>query len=107
MKNNTKNSNVGFTIFKPTGVRHEFPQIDLEKQQVMCTVIYQDKTYLTVFVDIRSESVKVEGSIDELGDLSMDRESYIDMFRSEAKFFIENNIANAKEYYDEVIKNLS
>ena len=107
MKNSTQNSNVGYTIFKATGVRHEFPQIDLEKQQVMCTVIYQDKTYMTVIVDIKSDSVKVEGSIDELGDLGMDRGAYIDLFKQEAKFFVDNNIANAKAYYDEVIRNLS
>ncbi len=107
VENSKQKSNVGHTIFKPTGVRHEFPHIDLEKQQVKCAVIYQEKTYMTVIVDIKSNSVKIEGSIDELGDLSMNREATIDLFKQEARFFIDNKIANAKEYYDEIIKNLS
>ena len=44
-------SNVGFTIFKPTGVHHDFPHVDLVKQQVTCTVSYKEKTYMTVIVD--------------------------------------------------------
>jgi hypothetical protein len=37
-------SNAGYTIYKPTGVRHEFPHIDLVKQQVIGTVLNKEKT---------------------------------------------------------------
>ncbi len=43
MKNNSNQSNVGHTIFKPTGVRHEFPKVDLVNQQVTCTVLYKEE----------------------------------------------------------------
>ena len=105
MENNSNESNVGYTIFKATGVRHEFPQVDLVKKQVTCIVIYNDETYMTVIVDLKTETVQVEGDVDELGELSMDKDSYIDMFKQNARFFIDNNISNPKEYYDEIIKN--
>jgi len=37
----------------------------------------------------------------------MDKNSYIDMFKQNARFFIDNNISNPKEYYDEIIKKLN
>ena len=40
MNVNTDKSNVGNTIFKPTGVRHEYPHVDLVKQQVTCIVLH-------------------------------------------------------------------
>jgi len=104
MESNSNESNVGYTIFKATGVRHEFSQVDLVKKQVTCIVIYKDETYMTVIVDLKTETVQVEGDVDELGELSMDKNSYIDMFRQNARFFIDNNISNPKEYYDEIIK---
>ncbi|MDM5224394.1 hypothetical protein QUF86_27445 [Peribacillus sp. NJ11] len=103
MNNNTGKYNVGYTLFKPTGVHHEFPLVDLVKQQVIGTVSYKEKTYMTVVIDLKADTVQVQGDVDDLGDLSMDRDSYIDMFKQQAKFFMENNISNPKEYYDELI----
>ena len=107
MIDNTDKSNVGYTIFKPTGVRPEYPYVDLVKQQVTCIVLYKEETYMTVTVDLRNDTVQVQGDVDELGDLTISRDSYIDMFKSQAKFFIDNNISNPKKYYDELINNQS
>ena len=107
MKNNPNKSNVGYTIFKPTGVRHEFPKVDLVNQQVTCTVLYKEETYMTVIVDIKNDSVQVLGDVDVLGNLSMDKDSYIDMFKHWAKVFIDNDISNPSDYIDEIIKNQS
>jgi hypothetical protein len=95
-------ANVGITLFKPTGVHHEFPHVDLGKKQVIGTVSYKGKTYMTVILDLKANTVQVEGDVDELGDLSLDRESYIEMFKHQANFFIENNISNPKKFYDEL-----
>ncbi|MFJ7976628.1 hypothetical protein ACIQZI_13130 [Peribacillus sp. NPDC096379] len=84
MNDNTDKSNIGYTIFKPTGVRHEFPQIDL-----------------------KTDTVQVQGVVDKLGNLSIDRDSYIDMFKQQARFFINNNISNPKKHYDELRNNQS
>ncbi len=92
-------SNVGWTLFRPTGVTHEYPLIDLQNKQVTGTVVYKDKVYMTVLIDLKKETVDIQGSVDELKDISMDKESYIDMFKSQAAFFVENNISNPKEYY--------
>ena len=86
MENNSNESNVGYTIFKATGVRHEFPKVDLVKKQVTGIVIYNDATYMTVIVDLITETVQVEVDVDELGELSMDKDSYIDMFKQNQGF---------------------
>ncbi|MFB5284664.1 hypothetical protein [Peribacillus sp. Hz7] len=99
--------NVGYTIFKPTGVRHEYPHVDLVKQQVTCIVLYKEEAYMTVMVDLKNDTVQVQGDVDELGDLTISKDSYIDMFKGQAKFFIDNNISNPKKYYDELINNQS
>lgn len=90
-------SNAGYTIYKPTGVRHEFPHIDLVKQQVIGTVLYKEKTYMTVIVDLKADNLYVEGDVDKLGDLSIDKDSYIDMFK----------LLAPKKYYDELNKQSS
>jgi hypothetical protein len=104
---NTFKSNVGYTTFKPTGVKHEFPLVDLEQKQVIGTVSYKNKTYMTIVVDITSDTVQVEGSVDELGELSMNRDSYINMFKQQAKYFIEENIDNPASVAPEMLKNKS
>lgn len=107
MNNRKGQSNVGYTLFGPTGVHHEFLQVDLIKQQVVGIVLYKEKIYMTVLVDLKTDTVQVEGDVDALGELSMDRDSYIDLFKTQAKFFIENNISNPKQYYDELINGQS
>ncbi len=95
-------SNVGYTIFKPTGFRHKFPLVDLERKQVIGTVSYKGQTYMTVVVDVKYDTFQIEGSVDELGDLSMDKDPYVDMFKHQAKYFIENNIDNPTKHYEEL-----
>jgi hypothetical protein len=107
MIDNTDQSNVGYTIFKPTGVRHEYPHVDLVKQQVSCTVLFKEEIYMTVIIDLKNDTVQVQGDVDELGDLSIGRDSYIDMFKQQARFFMDNHISNPQKYYDELIKNQS
>ena len=107
MKNYSNQSNVGSTIFKPTGVRQEFSQVDLAKEQVTFKVTYGVETYMTVTVDVKTNHVKIDGSVEPLGQLSMDQDSWVDLFKEQAKFFIENKISNPNEYYDELIKNQS
>ncbi|MED4531381.1 hypothetical protein [Metabacillus fastidiosus] len=102
MDRNSEKSNIGYTLFKPIGEQHEFPHIDLENQQVTGTVSYKGKTYITVMVDLKTDAIKVEVNIDDLDNLSMDKDSYIEMFKHQAKFLIENHISNPKKYYDEL-----
>ena len=104
MSNDTNKSNVGHTIFKSTGVRHKYPLIDLVKQQVTCVVVYKENIYLTVIVDVKNDTVSVQGSIDELGDLAMSKDNYIDMFKHQAKLFIDDNVSDPDKYLDELIK---
>ncbi|WP_216831484.1 hypothetical protein [Alkalihalobacterium elongatum] len=96
-----RKKNVGYTLFVPTGVRHQYPEVNLKEQKVIGTVIYKNRIYMKVFIDLKEDTVNVEGSVDELGDLSMAKETYIDMFKREAKFFVENKISNPEKYYEE------
>jgi len=107
MGNDINKSNIGHTIFKPTGVRDKYPLIDLVKQQVTCIVVYKEKTYMTVIVDVKNDIVSVQGNVDELGDLAMSKDAYIDMFKHYAKLFIDNNISNSYKYFDEIINSQS
>ncbi|MDX5476737.1 MAG: hypothetical protein LPK00_14485 [Bacillaceae bacterium] len=99
-----RNKNVGYSLFFPTGVRHEFPLVDLKEQKVVGAVLYKDKVYMKVIVNLKDDSVNVEGNVDELSELSMDKESYINMFKDQARFFVENNIADLEKYYEELEK---
>ncbi len=96
LKRKTK---VGHTIFKSTGVRHEFPYVDLENQRVTCIVTYKGKTYMTVVVDMKTDAVKIHGNVDSLGGKAMEQDSYIEMFKQQSRYFIENKISNPEEYY--------
>lgn len=51
-----KQSNAGYTIFKATGVSHEYLSIDLDKQQVTAAVLYKEKVYMTVMVDLKADT---------------------------------------------------
>ncbi|WP_245902373.1 hypothetical protein [Gracilibacillus dipsosauri] len=94
MKTNNHFSNMGITLFKPTGVTHAFPLIDLQNKRVTGTVTYKGKVYMTVHIDLKKDTVEIKGSVDELQNISMDQESYLDMFKSQAEYFIENNISD-------------
>ncbi|MGM0806844.1 MAG: hypothetical protein ACQET8_19025 [Bacillota bacterium] len=94
MFDETKKSNIGYTIYKPTGVIHNYPHIDLLKQEVTCTVSYRGKIYMEVTINLKTNTIKVIGDVKELGDLSVDKESYIEMFKRQAKYFIENKISD-------------
>ncbi|MFD1851286.1 hypothetical protein [Oceanobacillus bengalensis] len=71
------------------------------RKQVTGTISYNDIIQMTVLVDLKSGTVNVEGSVEELKEIAMDEEFYIKTFKSQAEFFIENNISNPKKYYDQ------
>ncbi|KHF39236.1 hypothetical protein LQ50_16130 [Halalkalibacter okhensis] len=102
-----RKKNAGYTLFVPSGVRHEYPLVDLTEQKVVGTVIYKDKVYLKVLVNLKEDTVSVEGSVSDLGDLSMDKESYIDMFQSDARFFVNNHISDPQKYYEELNESIN
>lgn len=89
----------GFTIYKATGVRHEYSHVNLEEQEVTCHVLYKDKIYMSVVVDVANNHVYIQGDVDELGELSMSKQFYITMFKEQAQFFIDNQISDLKKYY--------
>ncbi|WP_236687129.1 hypothetical protein [Ornithinibacillus californiensis] len=57
---------------------------------------------MNVHIDLNSDIVQVEGSVDELGGLAMDKDAYIEMFKQQANYFFENNITDRKAYYEEL-----
>ncbi|WP_260508091.1 hypothetical protein [Cytobacillus firmus] len=61
---------------------------------------------MTVVVDVKAGTVQVKGDTADLGGQAISRDSYIDMFKNQAKFFIDNHISNPREYYNELINNL-
>jgi hypothetical protein len=67
-----KDVDVGYTLFKPIGVKNHFTRVDLTKKQVTGTVSYNKIIYMTVLVDLITDTVSVEGSVDELKGLAME-----------------------------------
>lgn len=57
--------------------------------------------YLTATIDVKNDTVSVEGNIDELGDLAISKDNYIDMFKHQAKLFIEYNVSDPDKYFDD------
>lgn len=92
-----RKSKVGYTFYKSTGVRHEFAHVDLENQRVTCIVTYKGKIYMTAVVDVKTNTVEVDGNLDSLGDKAMGLHSYVDMFKYQAKYFIDNGISNPRK----------
>lgn len=93
-----REGNSGVTLFKPSGVRYSYPHIDLSSQIVTAIVTYENETVMKVTVDVKNDTVQVEGNVDGLEEISMDKESCIDMFTHQAKYFIENNISSEEEW---------
>lgn len=104
-KRNVKSS-VGRTIYKSTGINTEYLRIDLANKQVTGRVSYQGKVCMLVYVDVAADTVKVNGSIQELTHLTgnMTEEDYIEVIKTTAKFYIENDISNPKAYYEAQVK---
>lgn len=104
-KRNVKSS-VGRTIYKSTGIHTEYLRIDLTNKQVTGRVSYQGKVYMLVYVDVAADTVKINGSIQELTHLTdnMTEEDYIEVIKTTAKFYIENEISDLKAYYDAQVK---
>jgi hypothetical protein len=99
-KRNVKSS-VGRTIYKSTGIHTEYLRIDLTNRQVTGRVSYQGKVYMLVYVDVAADMVQVKGSIQELTHLMdhMTEEDYIEVIKTTAKFYIENEISDPEAYY--------
>lgn len=57
--------------------------------------------YLMAIIDVKNDTVSVEGDIDELGDLAMSKDNYIDMSKHQAKLFIEYNVSDPDKYFDD------
>lgn len=102
---------VGFTIFEPVGIRTDYPLVDLEKKQVTARIFYKDKLLMTVLVDLRLDQIQKEGNLSEVAHLTtpdgmkvVEEEREISIIKSQAEFFIENNISNPEEYEEQLIK---
>lgn len=60
----------GFTHFEPIGMRTDYPGVDLEKKQVTARILYKNKVLMTVRVDLQSDTIVKEGSLDEIKHLT-------------------------------------
>lgn len=98
-----ENYSTGYTIFKSVGITIDYPNVDIEKEAVTGVVSYENKAYMTVLVDLQSDTVQVEGTLRDLAHIISNEnieDEYIEMIKDMAKFFIDNKIDNPKEYYE-------
>lgn len=93
----------GFTVYKSSGITVDYPSVDLENKEVIGTVSFKDKKIMTVIVNVQSNYVNVEGSVENTRKGESDSD-YIDMVKNQAEFFIKNKISNPKKYYEQFIE---
>ncbi|WP_336823093.1 hypothetical protein [Sporosarcina sp. USHLN248] len=92
--------NGGRTTFAQLRIIPEYI-VDLESGQVTGQVKHNDKVYLTVFVNVHSQTTVAKGSLIGIYKHTkpFKRKNYIEYMIDEAKFLIENEIADPKEDY--------
>ncbi|MGE7934855.1 hypothetical protein [Viridibacillus arvi] len=49
-----------------TGIKINYPHINLKKKQDIGTVQYNNRIYMTVLVDVQSNTYKVKGSVENI-----------------------------------------
>ncbi|QOV12529.1 hypothetical protein [Viridibacillus arvi] len=76
-------------------IKINYPHIDLKKKQVTGTVQYKNRIYMTVLVDVQSNTCKVEGSVKDILPLTkakkyeqMTDSEYIEHIKYKAHFFL-------------------
>lgn len=94
--------NIGYTTFAPLRLAPEYTKIDLKNKQVTGVVKYDNRVYLTVFVDVGLNKTVVNGSIRSISHLTepFKKRNYIEMIKSDAINFIENEIDSKKDKDD-------
>ncbi|WP_235824930.1 hypothetical protein [Bacillus salipaludis] len=97
-----KSKKAGWTSFSPLKIVPEYT-VDLEKGQVTGVVKYNKKAYMTVIIDVPNDKTVVNGSLRRIHKHTkpFKKHNYIQIIKDEAEFYIENKIANPKEYYDD------
>ncbi|MGE7879753.1 hypothetical protein [Peribacillus muralis] len=93
----------GFTVYKSSGITVDYPFVDLENKEVIGTVSFKDKKIMKVIVNVQSNLVYVEGSVENTSKGENDSD-YMDTIKNEAEFFIINKISNPKKYYEQFLE---
>lgn len=104
-ENEVNLSNAGYTIYKSLGINIEYPYVNLDKKRVTGTVSFNNKLYLTITVDLLTGTSELVGNLNELAQLTASENTeyeYIEMFKRNANFLIENKISNPKEYFEKI-----
>ncbi|MFE6167368.1 hypothetical protein ACFVP8_05730 [Viridibacillus arvi] len=103
----------GYTIYKSTGIKINYPHINLKKKQFIGTVQYENRIYMTVLVDVQSNTYTVKGSVENILPIikekayeQMTDSEYIDHINYKAHFFVQNNISDFNKYHQEFIQSL-
>ncbi|UED78772.1 hypothetical protein FH508_0015060 [Lysinibacillus sp. CD3-6] len=93
-------------LFVSSGIKVEYPLINLENSQVTAYVTYDGKTYMRVQYNVLTEETKVIGSIESIklnrlikNNITLTDADFIEMIQSSARFFVENEIAHPDEFY--------
>ncbi|USB33955.1 hypothetical protein [Paenibacillus sp. YPG26] len=90
----------GYSRIVPTGVTFKYPVIDLANKRVIAHVLFNDMVKMKVTIDLKSNTVQKEGSIDDFASMTgisriiLNEEQIVESLRSTAAFYIENNISD-------------
>ncbi|MFP3392551.1 hypothetical protein [Brevibacillus sp. SIMBA_040] len=99
----------GYTEFRPTGIKTDYPHVDLVKKLVTARVLFEERVVMTVLIDVGKNTVQKEGSLAELSHAEslnenglLDDEMYVSMFRHWARVFIENDSNDPAAYFEQL-----
>ena len=88
-----KHATAGKTVFVAMGAKFDFPFIDTETGMVTGVVVYNDKTFMTVKVNVHADTYEIDGSVTGFeSQLQMTEEECIEHIRHCAKLFVEKVI---------------
>lgn len=94
----------GHTHYRPIGFKIEYTHIDLKEKIVKAIVKYEGQIIMTVTVDLHADSIQKVGGLEEVSSLEtygVTEQDTLREIKCLSEFFIQNNISNPKEYYEQ------
>lgn len=96
----------GKALFISSGIKVEYPLINLENSEVTAYITYKGKTYMRIQYNVLTEETKVNGSIESIkcnrllkNRVMLKDADYVDIVQCSTQFFIDNEVTDVDAFY--------
>ncbi|WP_409369917.1 hypothetical protein [Lysinibacillus sp. 38-6] len=96
----------GKTVFISSGIKVDYPFINLENSEVTAYITYKGKTYMRIQYNVLTEETKVNGSIESIkgnrllkNRVMLNDADFVEMVQCSAQFFIDNEVTDVDAFY--------